>query len=44
MTTPRRPAATVQTLTRNADAASGQIQIDGVDSPVDVRRPRPRQL
>lgn len=33
-----RRATTVQTLTRNADVASGQIQLDGVASPVDVRR------
>jgi len=33
-----RRATTVQTLRRNADAASGQIQVDGVDRQVDVRR------
>ena len=33
-----RQATTVQTLRRNADAASGQIQVDGVDRQVDVRR------
>ena len=33
-----RQATTVQAITRDADAAGGQIQIDGVDGPVDVRR------
>jgi acetyl/propionyl-CoA carboxylase alpha subunit len=33
-----RRIATVQALTRDADAASGQIQIDGVHGSIDVRR------
>lgn len=33
-----RRAATVQALTRDADTASGQIQIDGANGPIDVRR------